>query len=79
MFVLLDEAAKLTVNNPRIAPGGHGRIGLGGKSVNHLLGSVAPVSQDSAMVDRRHPGGVPGVGGLPGAGLTGVAPVGVQR
>ncbi len=30
------------------------------------------------MVDDCHPGGVPGVGGLTGTGLAGVAPVGVQ-
>ena len=76
--MLGDLLAQLAVEHPGVAAGGQGGIGLAGQGVGDLLGRVALVGEDPAVVDHGHPGGVPGVGGLAGAGLAGVAPVGVQ-
>ena len=73
-----DPVAKLAVEGPGVAAGGQGGVGLAGQRVGDLLGGVALVGQDPAVVDGDELGGVPGVGGLAGAGLAGVAPVGVQ-
>ena len=77
-FVLGHQLAQLAVEHPRVAAGGHRGIGLAAERVGDLLGPVPLVGQGPAVVDH-HPGRVPGVGGPAGAGLAGVAPVGVQR
>ena len=68
----------LTVDDPGVAAGGQGRVRLASQGVGHLLGRPALVGQGTTVVDDHDPGGVPGVGGLAGTGLAGVAPVGVQ-
>ena len=70
--------AQLPVEGPGVAAGGQGGIGLAGQSLGDHFGRVALVGQDPSVVDGDEWFGVPGVGGLAGAGLAGVAPVGVQ-
>ena len=77
-FVLGDPFAELAVEYPGVAACRQGRVGLAGQRTGDLFSRVPLVGQGTAVVDDRHPGGVPGVGGLAGTGLAGVAPVGVQ-
>ncbi len=77
-LVFGDLLTQLPVEGPRVASGGQGGIGLAGQRVGDLLGRVALVGEDPAVIDHGQPGGVPGVGGPAGAGLAGVAPVGVE-
>ena len=52
-FVLGDQFAQLTVQHPRIAAGGQGGVGLAGQGIGDLLGAVALIGEDPAMIDYR--------------------------
>ena len=73
-----DQLTQLAVDGPRVADGGHGRVRDAGEGDGDLLFGVGIVGEPAAEVDGRQGGGVPGVGGLHGAGLGGVAAVGVE-
>ena len=73
-----DQLAQLVVDGPGVVDGGHGRVGDAGEGDGDLLVGVGIVGEAAAEVDGRQGGGVPGVGGLHGAGLGGVAAVGVE-
>jgi hypothetical protein len=77
-FVFGDPLAELAVEDPGVAAGGQGWVGVTGKRPGNLVGRPPLVGEGTAVVDDGDPGGVPGVGGLAGTGLAGVAPVGVQ-
>ena len=73
-----DQLTQLGVNGPRVADGGHGRLGDTGERDRDLPFRVRFVGEPAAEVDGRQRRGVPGVGGVDGAGLGGVAAVGVE-
>ena len=70
--------AQLPVEGPGVASGGQGGIGLAGQRLGDHFGGLTLVGEDPSVVDGDELLGVPGVGGLAGAGLAGVSPVGVQ-
>jgi hypothetical protein len=74
----LDASAQLAVDHEGVAGGGKSDIGLTVEGGGHLFGGAAPIGEHAAVVDRGDGGGVPGMGGLTGAGLSAVAPQGIQ-
>ena len=74
-----DQLAQFGVDGPRVVDGGHRGVGDAGQGDGDLVVGVGIVGEAAAEVDGRQGGGVPGVGGVDGAGLGGVAAVGVER
>ena len=73
-----DELAQLAVDGPGVVDCGHGGVGDAGERGGDLIVGVEIVGETATEVDGRKAGGVPGVGGLHGAGLGGVAAVGIE-
>ena len=73
-----DEFAEVGVEGPGVVDGGHGGVGDAGERDGDLIVGVGIVGETAAEVEGGKGGGVPGVGGLQGAGLGGVPAVGVE-
>jgi hypothetical protein len=73
-----DDGAQVAIETPGVVGGGHGGVGEAGEGGGHLFGAGAPVGEPATVIPVVEGGGVPGVGGVPGAGLAGVTAVGVE-